>query len=479
MDERPEDRVNAGNFFDNALQRLSRWRTYLPFGAKRGPAEFDAEESLRLMQACLDGVGGEIAARTRAAELGHLYLSLAQHEKADFLALLTTAFDIDRDALTQATRDYAAEPTVAHYVALQASTQPARVEILKRLNSLPDGFEFLVDLRADLISLLDERPELARLDHDLRGLLDAWFDVGLLTFDRITWDSPASLLERLVAYEAVHQIRSWHDLKNRLGIDRRCYAFFHPKMPDDPLIFVEVALTAGVPESIQALLDEDAPTVAMDDVDTAVFYSISNTQKGLKGIGFGSFLLKRVMEDLSRQVPQLERYVTLSPIPGFRRWLGEVHTAHGDGFLKPAEREQLVGALDAKGLERQFQTLLDAPEWLADPEIADAAREPLLDLCAQYLLLERRGSRPLDPVARFHTTNGASVEQLNFLGDTSADGMRQSFGVMVNYLYSPDNLERNHELLFRKGEVAASGEVKRRAAQRPTRHLQAAVSPVD
>lgn len=466
MEQNTEPRGDKGNFFDHALQRLSSWRKYLPFGGRQKAARFDPAEAEQLMQECLEGIGGEIAARSRAAELGYLYLNLDREEKEAFLGLLTTRFDIDRTALEQASTAYAEVPSVSNYLALQRAAQPARVGILKRLNSLPDGFEFLVELRADLLSFLDDAPSLASLDHDLRGLFAGWFDVGLLTFDRITWDSPASLLERLVAYEAVHQIRSWEDLKNRLGTDRRCYAFFHPKIPNDPLIFVEVALTVGLPGQIGTLLDEHAPPVDSDAADTAVFYSISSTQVGLRGISFGSFLLKRVMEDLSAQLPHVKRFVTLSPIPGFRRWLLDAFLEQGDALFASGERERLDTLLQARDSTTGIQGLFESPTWAEDPEIAAALREPLLDLCAHYLLVARRGDKPLDPVARFHITNGASVEQLNYLADTSESGMRQSLGLMVNYLYPADELEANHERFYRSGEIASAGEVGRRASRR-------------
>lgn len=457
---------DTGNFLGNAWQRLSGWRKYLPFGSRDAQTRFHPEETEQLMQECLDGIGGEVAARSRAAELGFLYLNLTMEERAAYLGILANRFDLDRTAVSQAAARYAEDPSASNYLALQRAAQPGRVEILKRLNSLPDGFKFLVELRADLLSVLAETPSLAKLDRDLRGLFEGWFDVGLLTFERITWDSPAALLERLVAYEAVHEIRSWEDLKNRLGIDRRCYAFFHPKIPADPLIFVEVALTAGVPSEIRPLLDETLPTVDPDAADTAVFYSISSTQEGLRGISFGSFLLKRVMEDLSAHLPHVKRFVTLSPIPGFRRWLLDAYQEQGDALLESGERERLETLLEAKDGANGIRELLEAPAWAGDPEIAAALREPLLDLCAHYLLMERRGDKPLDPVARFHIANGASVERLNFLADTSETGMRQSLGVMVSYRYSPDKLETNHERFFQRGEIAADGDVARRASRR-------------
>ena len=448
---------------DAALQRLGVWRQLLPFGGRS--QGFSEEEVEGLMRACLEGRGGEVAARTRAAELGLLYLNLPREERIAFLRLLTEGFDLEADALRAAVAAYAEEPEVESYLTLRQAAQPSRVEILRRLNSLPDGFRFLVELRADLLTFLSEAPGLARLDQDLQMLFESWFDVGLLTFSRITWDSPASLLERIVEYEAVHRIRSWQDLKNRLDADRRCYAFFHPKMDGDPLIFVEVALTQGIPGEIAPLLDEDTPSSDPAEADTAVFYSISNTQAGLRGISFGTFLLKRVTEALTDELPHLKRFVTLSPIPGFRRWLFHGSQAEEDPLrLRAEERERLRPELEARGAT--VRDLLERPDWAHDPALAQALREPLLDRCADYLLNERKGERPRDPVARFHISNGASLERLSYLGDVSKAGMDGSLGIMANYLYSPGRIERNHESFFRRSEVAASAEVRRRATQR-------------
>lgn len=466
MEQGANREAEKGNFFNNALQRLSGWRQYLPFAGRQPIPRFDPDDARDLMQSCLDGVGGEVAARSRAAELGFLYLNLSREERIRFLELLNTQFDIDAVALDEAVNEHLVEPTVESYLELRRSSQPTRIDILKRLNSLPDGFRFLVELRADLLSFLSEAPSLATLDHDLQSLFESWFDVGLLTFTRITWDSSASLLERIVEYEAVHRIRSWQDLKNRLDSDRRCYAFFHPKIPGDPLIFVEVALTEGTPGSIHTLLEEETPAIDSASADTAVFYSITNTQKGLRGISFGSFLLKRVMEDLSVDLPHLKRFVTLSPIPGFRKWLLRLYEEEGDRFLRQDERERLQELLESRDGDVGLGDLLESPEWAGDREIAQCLQEPLLDLCARYLLLERRDGKPLDPVARFHITNGASVDRLNYLGDTSESGLRQSFGIMVSYLYSPDKVERNHESFFHRSEVAAAPAIRKRATQR-------------
>lgn len=470
-----DDSETRSNFLGNAWQRLGSWREFLPFNrSARGEPRFVEDDVLALMQACLTGLGGETTARTRAAELGYLYLSLSREDKRHFLSLLAHRFDLNFDMLADAAETYRAAPTLPHYVALQEATQPPRVTILKRLNALPDGFTFLVNLRADLRGFLEEDKALAALDADLQTLFGAWFDVGLLTFEAISWNSPAALLEKLVTFEAVHEIRSWQDLKNRLDTDRRCYAFFHPKMPGVPLIFVEVALTNGIPGSVQKLLDEDAPVLVPEDADTAVFYSISNTQRGLRGISFGSFLLKRVMEDLAQGLPNLKRFVTLSPIPGFRTWLLERWEEAGKALFTDAEWAALTRAVNKEGFEDSSEdvtgkvdALLRSSEWPEQPEVVSALEKPLLGLCAYYLVKARDGAgRPLDPVARFHITNGARVEGLNFLGNTAPNGLKESYGLMVNYLYEKDKLERYHEQFFQDGTVAASASLRRYAANR-------------
>ena len=468
--------ADRSGFFGSAWQRLNGWREFLPFNrAARDSPGLVEDDVLALMQACLTGLGGETTARTRAAELGYLYLSLNAADKRRFLSLLAHGFDLNPETLADAAEAYLAEPTLQNYVALQEATQPPRITLLKRFNALPDGFTFLVDLRADLRGFLKEDPGLAALDADLQSLFEAWFDVGLLTFEAISWNSPAALLEKLVTFEAVHEIRSWQDLKNRLEADRRCYAFFHPKMPGVPLIFVEVALTQGVPGSVQKLLDESAPVLTPEDADTAVFYSISNTQRGLRGISFGSFLLKRVMEDLAQGLPNLKRFVTLSPIPGFRRWLLERWEEKGAALFSEAEWAALTRAVDKEGLEDALtsdaaKAKVDAllrEDWTGQLESVSALQKPLLGLCAYYLVRARdaRG-RPLDPVARFHVTNGARVEGLNWLGNTAPNGLTESYGLMVNYLYEPGKLERYHEQFFQDGTVAASASLRRYAGNR-------------
>jgi len=347
--------------------------------------------------------------------------------------------------------------------ALRAALTPPRVNLLRQFNALPEGVKFLVDRRAEVLAVAGADPALRGLADDLRDLLANWFDIGFLELRRITWDSPAALLEKLMLYEAVHEIRGWTDLKNRLEADRRCFAFFHPRMPDEPLIFVEVALVSGIVGNIHTLLDEQAPIGNPQAADTAIFYSISNCQRGLVGISFGDFLIKRVVDALTAELPRLKSSATLSPLPGFRAWLnGEAE--RGDALLAGEARAvQALGAdrPDTDDPDRLLLLLLDREDWHQDQRTAAALREPLLRLAARYLLQARAPSgRALDPVANFHLSNGARVERLNWLGDVSPKGLQQSAGIMVNYLYRLGDIEANHEAYRDEGRVAAASAVR-------------------
>jgi len=460
------------NVFLRALRRIRNWGELGGRSADLQLApdlpETDLPKVRSLMHACAEGRGSVTSMRSRAAQLGYAYLSLNREGRLRFLTLLTGEFGLDTAALVQAVKRHAAQDTPETYELLQRQAQPPRVQVVRTLNSLPDGFRFLVDLRADLLSFLPDHPELAKLDHDLRSLFESWFDVSLLSFETISWDSPASLLEKIVNYEAVHAVSSWRDLKNRLEADRRCYGFFHPKIPGEPLIFVEVALTRGKPATIGELLDENAPVIDPQSTDTAIFYSISNTQTGLRGVSFGSFLLKEVTADLAREFPQLNHFLTLSPIPGFRRWL-DGKLAAGAPLLNEAEERaaaSLAPAVDGSADADPAGALarLLASDWQEDEDAREFLKAPLERLAAHYLLkVRRRPNVPHDPVARFHLTNGASVEGLLFMADSSERGMASSYGMMVNYRYEPDSLEANHERLLGRDEVTATSEVQRLA----------------
>ena len=464
--------AHAGFFesvFDRTLTNLrSAWREIAESargvlaGAPRPEsAAADADQLRQQMLSCLDGRGGEVTARARAADLGRTYLSLDADGRERFLQLLAGEFDVDRHEIDRCCNalinSSGMDQRAATERALRAALEPPRITLLRQFNALPEGVKFLVDRRAELIDLKQRDPALAGLEEDLRRLLANWFDIGFLELKRITWESPAALLEKLMAYEAVHEIRGWTDLKNRLDADRRCFASFHPRMPDEPLIFVEVALVAGMTGEVHALLDESAPIGDPHSADTAIFYSISNCQLGLAGISFGDFLIKRVVDALATELPRLKVFATLSPVPGFRAWLERHSRAASGDLLLPAERSA-IEALGGEAPERDLAALLDRH---ADPRIAAALRDPLIRLCARYLLNERRPSgRTLDPVAHFHLSNGARVERLNWLGDTSPKGLQQSAGIMVNYLYRLSEIEANHEAYRGEGRVAASSSIR-------------------
>ncbi|MBE0704826.1 MAG: malonyl-CoA decarboxylase family protein, partial [Afipia sp.] len=302
----------------------------------------------------------------------------------------------------------------------------------------------------DVVRHAVTNPELQPLDEDFLHLLSSWFNRGFLVLQSVDWNTPALVLEKIIRYEAVHAIKNWDDLRNRLAPpDRRCYGFFHPRLVDEPLIFVEVALTKEIPGAIAPLLEEARAPIDPQQATTAVFYSISNTQRGLGGISFGNFLIKQVVEDLKREWPNLNTFVTLSPVPGFASWLARERAADNSAALDAADKEVL--------------TAIDQPGWINDPAIAERVKPVLLAAAAYYFLeaKDKRG-RLADPVARFHLGNGARLEKLDYLGDTSAKGLKQSYGLMVNYCYDLDDIEDNHEAFVEKGVIAASAVVRKR-----------------
>lgn len=427
----------------------------------------DLERLRKQMVACLEGKGGEVSARARAAALGREYLSLSSEGRKRFLGLMAGAFGPDRDRVDAATQELlsAGDDVAARLKAegaLRAALEPAFARLLTQFNALPEGVKFLVDLRAELMGMAKGDAPLTALAKELKGLLAAWFDVGFLELQRITWRSPACVLEKIMAYEAVHAIQGWGDLKNRLDSDRRLYAFFHPRMPEEPLIFVEVALVRGIAGNVHELLDPHAPVGNPDEADTAIFYSINNAQRGLDGISFGNFLIKRVVEELSREFHKLKNFATLSPLPGFRPWLND-RLAEGEaGLLLPAEHRALTQLSNGQGAKGSLKALVEDGAWANDPMIAETLRAPLTRLAARYVAQEKRAgqARALDPVSHFHLSNGARVERLNWLADTSAKGMKQSLGLMINYLYKLDEIETNHEAYSATGKVAVSSEIR-------------------
>ena len=415
------------------------------------------------IDACLAGKGGDVSARSRAAEIGEAYSVLTPLGRKHFLELLAKEYDVDNEAVETA---FSAWRDVTELAERQKATsslrdllEPPRTKLLRQFNDLQGGVKFLVDLRAELMRWARKNPELQALDRDVYRLLASWFDVGFLDLQQITWHTSAAVLEKLIKYEAVHEITSWEDLRNRVEDDRCCYAFFHPLMPEEPLIFVEVALVNGISTNIQELLDEKAPQGNPEKADTAIFYSISNCQEGLAGVSFGNFLIKRVVADLVAKLPNLKTFSTLSPIPGFAAWLKEQ-----EGSLELSETAaQAVAPFTAKKVDSKSLGKLLGEDDSMEEEKAKDLRQTMLRLCARYLLEAKRQKQVLDRVAHFHLTNGATIRQINWAADLSRKGLEQSAGMMVNYLYDLPSIEKNHEEYRSQGEISASAAVKKLA----------------
>jgi malonyl-CoA decarboxylase len=431
-------------FFSDLLASISeRGRTLLRRG---GPSDTkqDASDLIELCEALLSG-RGEASGTAMAREVLDHYRDLDEAGRISFFTTLARSYGPDREKLAQAIESWRAQPNDDDASDLHFSSEPRRQELIRRLNRAPGGTSALVAMRADLLPLMKGHKDLAALDRDVVHLLSSWFNRGFLVLRRIDWSTPANILEQIIRYEAVHEIRDWDDLRRRIDpADRRCYAFFHPALIDEPLIFVEVALTEQIPGAIAPLLAEDRTPVAIERARTAVFYSISNTQRGLGGISFGNFLIKQVVEELRRELPKLENFVTLSPVPGFMPWL------------------KTAPDIPVSDEDRVLLAHLDQPDWIENPELAAQLRSVLEPLAAHYFLKARTPKgRLIDSVARFHLGNGARLERIDWLGDLSPKGLRESAGLMVNYLYRLDDIEKNHEAYANQGEIAASSAVKK------------------
>ena len=468
---------NRTTFIDKTIANL--WRAwdelssstvnYISGKPRPDLPQDDLDKVMVEVNNCIKGKSDEASLRARAAEIGKIYLELNQDGRSKFLRALATSFDVDREVVDEKIQDVftAGENIELRLQAeqkLKMSLQPPWRSLLGRFTTLPDGVKFLVDMRTEMLALVKDYPEISDLSNDLRSMLSAWFDIGLLELTRIEWSSPAILLEKLIAYESVHAIRSWADLKNRLGPDRRCFGFFHPNMPSEPLIFVQVALVRGISDNIDRLLDESNSSSDQRDADTAIFYSISNAQRGLDGISFGNFLIKMVVEKLSLESANLKTFATLSPIPGFANWLNEqLELSHKD-LLKPADRKNLVKYTKQTVDASILKDLIPKLDGIGDnnhQQLFKDLEAPLIRLAAEYLCYAKnRRGKAKDPVAHFHLSNGASVFRLNWAADTSTKGKRQSFGIMVNYNYNLKEIQSNSSSYESAQNIACSSLIK-------------------
>ncbi|TXR49633.1 malonyl-CoA decarboxylase [Phyllobacterium endophyticum] len=435
------------SFFADMLQSITDRGRQLLFSGSRA-TQVAARVDLQTLCEMLLSSRGEASGMALAAEILDRWAALEKEGAQKFLHMLHEKFGADTAMLEQTIEHYRTDKSSAAVIALHQAAEPRRQELLRRLNHAPNGTARLVRMREQLLASEDRSAEYHALDADFTHLFGSWFNRGFLTLRPIDWSTPAYILEKIIKYEAVHEIAGWEELRRRLApADRRCFAFFHPRLADEPLVFVEVALTRSVPSAIADVLDEAREQINADEATTAVFYSISNCQDGLRGISFGNFLIKQVVDDLRRDLPGLKNFVTLSPVPGFARWLAKARASATEPLLP-----DVIG---------QALTLLDDPNWAEVESSAVEVQRILLPLAARYFLIERTPEgRPVDPVARFHLGNGARLERLNFLGDRSSKAMQQAHGLMVNYLYKLDDIVANHEALAQRGEVIASPAVK-------------------
>ena len=416
--------------------------------------------TLEELKAIVDPRYSEIEGGRRAQGVAQWYAGATVEQRRDMWLLMSEQFVLDPVVVGKAQAKYAAAvgtpDEAAAEVHYRRATVSPRRRLLQRFSAFPDGVQFLVRLRADMLPYLKADKRLQALDVEMEYMFSTWFDVGFLELRRISWDSPASLIEKLIQYEAVHDIKSWADVKNRLDSDRRCYGFFHPRMPGEPLIFVEVALVDSMADSITPLLDESADAADLNKATTAIFYSISNTQVGLRGVSFGDSLIKHVVETLQAEFPRLRMFATLSPIPGFRAWLGK----NAGPMLERLDDKTRAELGRAVGFEPVTAThLLAAMEKPLELDAKSPVRQVLVQYAAHYLGRELANGKPLDAVARFHLGNGARVERLNWGGDPSVKGVKQSYGVMVNYLYDLKRLDK-HRALLAQGKIPLSSELE-------------------
>lgn len=457
------------------LERLwssvaERGRKFAPIPAEHVPGL----ERARQLTRSLLSERGEASGAAVSKELLQAIKTLTSEERLQYCLFLAENFYPDEAALTEAAQNYLKTHSHDAAALLAQVSEPPRQEVLRRMNMARGGTALLVGLRRDLAAMIKAHPDLKLLDADLRHLFLSWFNRGFLELRRIDWQTSAAVLEKLIAYEAVHAIQGWDDLRRRLAPDRRCFGFFHPALPDEPLIFVEVALVSGLAGSMQSLLEretDEAKQIAnANQADSAIFYSISNCQDGLRGISFGNFLIKQVVEELRAELPGLKRFATLSPVPGFRAWLS-ARLAAGDMpeiALTAPERQALLDAASMPSesaetnpaeVQAALAALLGQDSWVKMPKLREALRPALLRLTAVYLTKAFALKFRIDPVAKFHLGNGARLERINWMANANAAGLKESYGIMVNYLYDPATIEANHEVFVRDREVVHASAV--------------------
>jgi len=466
--EKPRKPKRAPSWLDRLRAAIAERGLHFTFAPSSDLAPREQIEALA--RSLLSGTG-EASARALAAALLESLQTLNPDQRIGFYEFLVTAFEPDQANLQEAARAYLETPSPKNAAAIARAAEPPRQELLRRINMAEGGTAALISLRQSVLGLLGSHPELQPLDDDLRHLLLSWFNRGFLELRRIDWRTPAFILEKLIAYEAVHAIAGWPDLRRRLAPDRRCFAFFHPALPDEPLIFVEVALTRGLTGSIATLIeasDEDAEDTSFA-ADTAIFYSISNCQRGLRGISFGNFLIKQVVAELQAELPNLRQFSTLSPIPSLRGAIRRVLADAAGGWTTEAERMAIAAAggskIEAGHDGRDLENLLESRPWWEDSALAEALRVPVLRIAARYLtgtfgIGEAGRAELCDPVAKFHLGNGPRLERLNWMGNLSPRGIAESFGIMVNYLYDPAAIEARHEAFLHEGAIARSAAIE-------------------
>lgn len=414
-------------------------RSYLEFPNKK----YSVKSMNQLCQALLQRKG-EASGTALAKDVVDSFHRMNSKEKLTFLEMLTTEFGPDTAIINEAAKHYLQAQDFGSLQKLTKALESPRMDLIRMINFAPGGIAAIIKMRELVLKDLKGRKTLLPLEADLFHLLSAWFNRGFLDFQQINWNTPAVILEKIIAYEAVHEITSWRDLRRRLASDRSCFAFFHPALHHEPLIFVQVAFTKGIARKIQPLLNQDETDISNTLPDTAIFYSISNAQAGLKGISFGNFLIKQVVDHISKALPSIKTYSTLSPIPKFRYWLDKYYKHRSDSELTESERALLSGA-----------------EWYKNAETRKQLKKTLIRICARYLVFEKKGILPYDPVTRFHLGNGAEIENINWEADLSDHGLELSAGLMVNYRYTPAHIVENHEAYINEGRICHSSKVKK------------------